>query len=124
MPAFAATPSPHPAFYRTRTRATTPYAPAPHPPPPAPHHPLPTTTPCSAAQASSSEDPLSADADVIFIVQKLRTVHPTISVYAEVLHEASMALLSPIMPFSGFGDVSPFLMAPFTAGSVSGAGLQ
>lgn len=59
------------------------------------------------------------DADVIFIVQKLRSVNPDVEIYTELVNPASMAFLNPIMPFTGFGDVSPLLMPPFTSGQVS-----
>jgi hypothetical protein len=51
-------------------------------------------------------------------VQKLRTLNSGIEIFTELASPASMAFVSPTMPFKGLGDLSPFLLPPYTSGQV------
>ena len=95
--------------------------------PPPPTRPPPSTRPPSAPRSARKErgsgsggEDLLCDADAIFTVQKLRMANPGIEIFTELTSPASMAFLSPTMPFKGLGDVSPFLLPPYTSGQVGG----
>ncbi len=85
-------------------------------PPPLPSRP--TRSSRKERSSGAGGEDLLCDADVIFTVQKLRMANPRIEIFTELTSPASMAFLSPTMPFKGLGDFSPFLLPPYTSGQV------